>query len=165
MFRKKICILGAFAVGKTSLVQRFVQGIFSEKYLTTLGVKIDKKSMRVDQQNMELIIWDLAGEDEFIKMRKSYLRGAAGYFLVVDGMRNETLDTAISLQQRVEEEIGKLPFILLINKIDLKKQWAIESQQIEKLKASGWCVLETSAKTTEHVEESFSMLAVELLKQ
>ena len=76
MFKMKVCMLGAFAVGKTSLVQQYVNSIFSEKYQTTLGVKIDKKSLQVDGQQLELILWDLAGEDEFMEVRSSYLRGS-----------------------------------------------------------------------------------------
>ena len=67
MIQKKICMLGAFAVGKTSLVKQYVSGIFSEKYHTTVGVKIDKKMVEVDGQSMTLILWDLHGEDEFSK--------------------------------------------------------------------------------------------------
>ena len=102
MIQKKLCMIGAFAVGKTSLVARFVKSIFSEKYLTTVGVKIDKKTLGVGDQEVTLIVWDLAGEDEFLQVRMSYLRGSAGYFLVADGTRRATLDKAIELQQRAE---------------------------------------------------------------
>src|ERR1051325_7234218 len=74
LIQKKICMLGAYAVGKTSLVARFVRSIFSEKYHTTIGVKIDKKTLRVDDQELSLILWDLAGEDDFYQVRMSYLR-------------------------------------------------------------------------------------------
>jgi GTPase SAR1 family protein len=66
-------MLGAYAVGKTSLVARFVRGIFSDKYLTTVGVKIDKKTIEIANREMSLILWDLAGEDEFYQVRRSYL--------------------------------------------------------------------------------------------
>src|ERR1044071_1650162 len=99
-------MIGAFAVGKTSLVARFVKSIFSEKYLTTVGVKIDKKSLSVGDQEMTLILWDLAGEDEFMQVRMSYLRGSAGYFLVADGTRRATPDKTIEVQQRAGKEKG-----------------------------------------------------------
>jgi len=76
MIKKKICMLGVFAVGKTSLVQRFVKSMFSEKYLTTVGVKIDKKTIEVKGKIVELMLWDLQGEDEFQKLNATYLRGA-----------------------------------------------------------------------------------------
>jgi small GTP-binding protein len=164
MKKYKICLLGSFAVGKTSLVQRFVKGIFSEKYLTTLGVKIDKKMITIDNTEMEFIIWDLAGEDEFITVRDSYLRGTAAYLLVIDGTRNETLETAISLHERMQQENQSLPFVLLINKSDLKEQWTIDATKITELKQSGWNTIETSAKTNKGVAEAFQLLASNLLK-
>ena len=87
MIQKKICMLGAFAVGKTSLVQRFVKSLFSDRYLTTVGVKIDKKIVTVGDTEVSLVLWDLAGEDEFQSVQTSYLRGASGYLLVIDGTR------------------------------------------------------------------------------
>ncbi|MBL3588332.1 MAG: GTP-binding protein [gamma proteobacterium endosymbiont of Lamellibrachia anaximandri] len=163
MVRKKICLLGAFAVGKTSLVQRFVKSIFSEKYLTTLGVKIDKKSLVINDQNVELILWDLAGEDEFMKVRSSYIRGSSGVLLVADGTRAETLDTALALQEKVEDEIGRVPFALLINKADLTVEWDIERREIARLAERGWTVFETSAKTGKGVEDAFGALTAEML--
>ena len=115
MLQKKICMVGAFATGKTSLVAKFVYSIFSEKYQTTVGVKIDRKTLTVEEKELNLILWDLYGEDEFQKLRTSYLRGSSGYLLVVDGTRKSTLQTAFELQKRVENSIGKLPFILVLN--------------------------------------------------
>lgn len=165
MIRHKICLLGSFAVGKTSLVQRFVKGIFSEKYLTTLGVKIDKKAISTDEIEMEFIIWDLAGEDEFMTVRKSYLRGTSAYLLVVDGTRSETLETALSLHEMMQKEEPSCPFVLLINKSDLKAQWNIDKDQIKQFKESGWQIMETSAKNNQGVAESFLLLATELWKR
>lgn len=164
MIRKKICMLGAFAVGKTSLVQCFVKSIFNEKYLTSLGVKIDKKSLLINDQDVELILWDLAGEDEFMKVRLSYLRGSSGILLVADGTRPETLNTALALQEKVENEIGGVPYALLINKADLSGEWNMERREIERLAERGWMVLETSAKTGQGVEDAFLALTAEMLE-
>ena len=87
MIQKKVCLLGGTGVGKTSLVAQFVHSIFSDKYLTTVGVKIDKKSVDVDGTDVELVIWDVYGHDDFQKLRVSYLRGTSGYLLVADGTR------------------------------------------------------------------------------
>jgi small GTP-binding protein len=152
-------MLGAYAVGKTSLVSRFVRSIFSDKYQTTVGVKIDKKTVRLGEQELSLILWDLVGEDDFIQVRMSYLRGSAGYLLVADGMRRATLDKAVELQQRAEGEIGKLPFILLINKLDMIDDWEIQETDLASLSANGWEVVATSAKTGVGVEETFLALA------
>ena len=163
ILQKKVCMLGAYAVGKTSLVSRFVRSIFSDKYQTTVGVKIDKKTVRLGDQELSLILWDLAGEDEYIQVRMSYLRGSAGYLLVADGMRRATLDTAIELQQRAEAEIGELPFILLINKLDVIDDWEIKESDIASLSSSGWRVVATSAKTGVGVQETFLALGQKTL--
>ena len=114
VLQKKICMLGGFSVGKTSLVKRYVQSIFSETYLTTVGVKIDKKTVDLSDRTVALILWDLAGEDDINSFRMTNMRGAAGYVLVADGTRPSTLDVALSLRQRVEAEFGPLPFVLLL---------------------------------------------------
>jgi small GTP-binding protein len=157
--QKKVCMLGAFSVGKTSLVKRFVESIFSETYLTTVGVKIDKKTVELSDRLVTLILWDLAGEDDIASLRMSYLRGSAGYVLVVDGTRPATLEVALSLRQRVEAEFGSLPFVLLLNKSDLQEQWAIGDKDVEGLRRNGWWVRETSARTGEGVEDAFGTLA------
>ena len=119
-------MLGGFAVGKTSLVARFVTSIFSDKYLTTVGVKIEKKSVQVANQQLDLVLWDIYGDDEFQRVRMSYLRGASGYLLVVDPTRKATLETAIALHDSAEKTIGRVPFILVLNKADLIDQWEID---------------------------------------
>ena len=164
MLQKKICMVGAFATGKTSLVAKFVYSIFSEKYQTTVGVKIDRKTLTVEEKELNLILWDLYGEDEFQKLRTSYLRGSSGYLLVVDGTRKSTLQTAFELQKRVENSIGKLPFILVLNKWDLQDEWEIDSESIQAIKNKGWTAIETSAKTGLNVEEIFYTLASKILE-
>ena len=157
--QKKICMLGAFSVGKTSLVKRFVESVFSETYLTTVGVKIDKKTVDLSDRIVNLILWDLAGEDDISSLRMSYLRGSAGYLLVADGTRPSTLEVALSLRQRVEVEFGPLPFVLLLNKNDLREEWAIRDEEVEGLRRDGWWVRPTSARTGEGVDDAFKALA------
>ena len=106
MIQKKICMLGGFAVGKTSLVARYVTSLFSEKYLSTVGVKIDKKQVSVDGQDVTLMLWDIYGQDEFQTVQTSQLRGMSGYLLVVDGTRRATLETARLMQQKATEAAG-----------------------------------------------------------
>ncbi len=157
-------MVGAFATGKTSLVAKFVYSIFSEKYQTTVGVKIDRKTVKVKEQELNLILWDLYGEDEFQKLRISYLRGSSAFLLVVDGTRKSTLQTALELQQRVEGSIGKVPFILVLNKWDLQDEWELDAESIEAIESKGWIVIKTSAKTGLNVEEIFYTLATKILE-
>jgi small GTP-binding protein len=157
--QKKICMLGGFSVGKTSLVKRYVESVFSETYLTTVGVKIDKKTVALGERPVHLILWDLAGEDDLASLRLSYLRGASGYVLVADGTRPATIEMALAIRQRVEAEYGALPFALLINKHDLQDQWTVSNQDLEELRSDGWWVQPSSARTGEGVEEAFTDLA------
>jgi small GTP-binding protein len=161
--QKKICMLGAFAVGKTSLVRRYVDSVFSDAYLTTVGVKIDKRVVEVGGESVTLILWDVAGEDEAAAVRMSYLRGASGYFLVVDGTRGATLAVARSIQARAEAEIGPVPFIVLVNKHDVREEWEISDQDLGDLEHDGWPVRLTSARSGEGVEEAFQVLAERML--
>ena len=157
-------MLGSFAVGKTSLVQRFVNSKFPKKYQTTIGVMIDKKTVEIGGQEVYLMLWDIYGQDEFRRVQTSYLADASGYFLVVDGTRKDTLDTAVALRERVNEEIGEVPFVLVLNKKDLKDEWEINRQDLDELSKSGWAVAETSAKTGEGVEKAFLSLIAKMLK-
>ena len=159
MIQKKICMLGAYAVGKTSLVSRYVKSLFSDKYHSTVGVKVDKKTVKAGEDEVTLLLWDLYGEDEFQKIQASYLRGSAGYVLVVDGTRKETLARAVVLQSRAEEVTGKVPFVLMINKADLTAQWEVDEPALAELAERGWPVFKTSAKSGAGVEEAFLTLA------
>ena len=158
-------MMGAFATGKTSLVSRFVKGIFSEKYFTTVGVKIDKHVVDLDGEEITLILWDLHGEDEFQRVRKSYLRGSSGCLLVVDGTRNTTLQTVIKMHDDNEDVIGDVPFIVVLNKSDLKDRWELPPDELHKLTARGWDVIETSAKTGGGVADAFLLLATKILRR
>jgi small GTP-binding protein len=161
--QKKICLLGRFAVGKTSLVERYVKSVFSERYLTTVGVRIHKKTVDIGGQSLDLIIWDLAGEDEFVVLRTEYLRGASGYILVADGTRPQTLDQAADLQRRAEGALGSVPFVLTVNKIDRAADWAIGDDVLNECAARKWPVFRTSAKTGQGVEDAFNSLARAIL--
>jgi small GTP-binding protein len=165
MHKFKVCMLGSFAVGKTSLVRQFVFSIFSGKYQTTLGVKIDKKSLQIDDQSVELILWDLAGEDDFIRVPLSYLRGSAGAVLVADGTRAETLEVAVELSQKLFGEVGEVPIVLLINKSDLKSDWKIDQAKLEQISDSGWQVIETSAMDAANVSRAFHSLTQKILNK
>lgn len=162
--KKKICMLGSFAVGKTSLIKRYVDNIFSEKYQTTIGVKIDKKVVNIEDKTIDLILWDMAGKDGVAEIRTSYLRGMSGYLLVVDKTRSNTLDVALEIHEMVRETLGEVPFHVLINKCDLEGKWDIEEERIDGLQQRGMELLRTSAKTGMGVNEAFEKLALKMIK-
>lgn len=159
MIQKKLALLGAAGVGKTSLVRRFVNSLFDEKYLTTIGVKVDKKPVRVGSDDVTLMIWDVAGAEERFSVPSSYVRGASGYLLVADGTRPATLEAAAEIVAQMDRDIGPLPFILVVNKKDLADAWRVQDSELDALKPRSLAVMTSSAKTGEGVEEAFQRLA------
>ena len=150
-------------MGKTSLVSRFVSDTFSEKYLTTVGVKIEERQLSVDGQDMTLVVWDLHGDDVYQRVKASYLRGMAGYFVVIDGTRPKTLEVALELSEKLSKELENVPGIALLNKSDLKEQWDLDPEMLESLSSLGLETYETSAKTGEMVEVAFQKIAEAIL--
>jgi small GTP-binding protein len=166
---KKVCLLGDFATGKTSLVRRFVFDLFDDRYMSTIGVKVSRKVIAVPYGDgiveLTVMLWDLAGSEEFDRVKASYLRGAAGAILVCDVTRPETLD---SLQQRAAELQTISPgaqLILAANKRDLVEPSppeglpALDPAQCQAGAVSlGAPLYLTSAKTGEGVEDLFRHL-------
>jgi small GTP-binding protein len=145
------------------MVHRYVQSIYSEVYQTTVGVKVDKKTLQLDSTEVTLVLWDIYGEDEFQKMRWTYLRGASGYLLVADGTRRATLEKAIDLEQKVREEVGELPFVFVVNKCDLVEEWQLDPTLEAQFAAKNWSILRSSAKTGANVEEAFLQLTRKMI--
>ena len=157
---KKICLIGAPGVGKTSLVRRFVHSLFDERYLTTVGVCIEKKVVATAGGSVTLVIWDLAGDDELERLQASYLRGTSAYLLVADGTQAGGIEVVIELQARVAAAVGSsVPFVLAINKEDLTESWKMTSAQTDRLTARGWTTMNTSAKDGTKVEDLFRRIA------
>ncbi len=163
MIQKKIAMLGMYTVGKTSLVRQFISSVFDEKYHTTIGVKVDKKVITVREQELTLMLWDIAGAEDYFTVPTSYIRGAAGYLLVIDGTRIETLDRSLDLIAQVESTLGKLPFVALLNKSDLSDAWQVRDEHIAKLTAHGCQAMRCSARTGEGVEMAFHTLAEQIV--
>lgn len=157
--RLKVCLVGAPAVGKTSLVRRYVEGKFSEDYLTTIGVRISRKRVTLDGEPVGLIVWDVNGDDAFAPLQSAYLRGASAFLLVADGTRPITFDRVIALREELAEAFDGTPSILALNKSDLEDEWAIEDAQVAALRTSGWDVRVTSARDGTAVEEAFLAIA------
>lgn len=159
MLQKKICMVGVFGTGKTCLVQRYVHSIFSVKYLSTVGVKIDRKQVQAGGQDVTLMLWDLEGREANRDISPSYLRGAHGVIYVADGTRRETLDEAFDIADMVKQEIGDVPSLLALNKVDLTGEWKLTAADEAAKLAPGWHRLRTSAKTGEGVDAAFQWIA------
>lgn len=159
METRKICVLGDFAVGKTSLVARFVHNQFSEKYHTSIGVKVDVKRLALaDGRPCKLAVWDVAGTDTPTGLFLRYLRGSSGYLLVADGTRLDTLDRALELRDAVASHLAPLPFVGLINKTDLEGQQEISEAVIARLRVGDQTWLKSSALDGTNVESAFKSL-------
>lgn len=163
MLSKKICMLGASGVGKTSLVKQFVEGIFNEKYLTTIGVKIDKKLLKVADQRVQFMLWDIEGTDRYAAFSPRHLRGAAAYIIVTDLTRSQSLIDAQDIK-RLASQVSDAPSIILLNKADLDPMFQLDDEQIHMLEKDHLFVVKTSAKTGENVEFAFQSLAEQLVK-
>jgi small GTP-binding protein len=164
MIQKKVCMVGIYGTGKTSLVQRYVHSLFSAKYHSTVGVKIDRKVVQVGDTQVNLLLWDVEGRTADQDIPASYLRGAHAVLYVADGTRRETFEQLTDLREHAKAAAGDVPSIVALNKFDLKDQWLVEAADSSKLLAAGFRLLATSAKTGEGVEDAFRMLATATLE-
>ena len=158
MISKKVIITGAFGVGKTSLFNRFISNTFGEKYLTTIGVKVEKKMVEVNGQQLSMIIWDIAGEVTQDKVPRSYFLGSSALIYVFDILRPLTYENLDTDLEYLESILPGCVRRVVGNKIDLVSEEDLESFK-QKIDAD----LFTSAKTGDNVEDLFMGIAKELL--
>ncbi len=163
----KVCVVGDFAVGKTSVTERFVNNHFSEKYLSTVGVKIDTAEISDPAHALthKLVIWDVAGADEFGPREFAYLRGANGFIYVADGTRSATLASVEHLHSQISEKYGATPFVLMVNKRDLQSEWQVGDEYLDALRSAYGNVFQTSAKTGDDVGRALTCLADLIIKK
>jgi len=164
MVQKKICMVGVFGVGKTAMVQQYVHSIFTAKYLSTVGVKIDRKDVQVGDQSLTMMLWDLEGRDHKGDINPSYVRGAHGVIYVIDGTRRETFDQTFEIRDMVTGTIGDVPSVVAVNKTDLTDQWQLKPSDEEAIQTRGLHRIRTSAKTGDGVNATFQWLAEALLQ-
>lgn len=160
----KIVFLGEGAVGKTSLVGRFVYDSFEGDYLATIGTDIHLKMVQVEDTLVKLVIWDIAGQDNFAQLRKAYYMNASAAFFVYDTSRAETLERVDEWIKALYAVTGEIPLIICENKADLKS--AITQKIKDKVKKNhGVKMLKTSAKENTNVEEAFREMTEEILER
>lgn len=159
MYNKKICILGASGVGKSSLIHRFLTGKFSEAYLANGGAKIDKIVQIVDRDKVQLMLWDIQGEDQTSRGFLNYLKGTSAVIYVVDGTRLETLMAAMEFRLQVQQQLGNaIPSIMLFNKSDQARDWEISSSMISDVESDGIFAILTSCKEDIGVNTAFNLI-------
>ena len=154
---KKICLIGRFAVGKTSLVKQYIEQQFGGKYKTTVGVSISTKNIVIDDKEVAMVIWDIAGFEQDGHYQH-YLRGVHGLIWVLDGTEPESFKILDTISESLPE-IKQIPSVCFVNKHDLQDEWLITDKEIEQLKEFNYAVFNSSAKTGENVEKGFVKLA------
>lgn len=168
----KAVLVGDKAVGKTSLIRRYVLDQFDDRYLLTLGAKVTKKIEAIDlpdrnlHVSLELNVWDIMGQAGFRELAKeAYFHGSRGILAVVDLTRKSTLEGIGGWIQAVFDVTGPVPLVLLANKEDLVAQAAVAPAQVAAVADKLGCVpLRTSAKTGENVEAAFRQLSSEIVR-
>ena len=158
MIRKKILLLGDFNVGKTSLIKRYIDNTFDDRYLTTIGVKISKKLLEIKHTKCELLIWDIEGSTPIKPIPENYMLGASGAIFVADCNREETVQ---NLDNHIERFLNVNPgtkYVIAYNKSDLL------SEQQKKLFILHENSFLTSAKEGDNVNRLFMQLAKDIVQ-
>jgi len=168
--KRKVCLIGDWGVGKTSLVRKYVLDIFSDDYLVTIGTKVYKKRVKVEENqnkiiDLNLIIWDIMGQKEFQRTQAVAFHGSNGAIIVCDITRKETLDSIYQWRNQLFNATSEIPIIILANKFDLQDIAQVTSKDLndvaEELNST---FLFTSAKSGENVESAFQEIGRRILK-
>lgn len=164
MYYKKVCIVGACAVGKTSLVRRFLDADFNPAQTATVGAAINKKVLEIEGEKLQLMLWDIEGQSQLSDASKNYFKGASAMIYVVDGTRLDTLGAAVGLRLEIETHLGcSLPSIILFNKSDLADRWEISHSMINDAEVGGNLSILTSCSEGSGVNMAFNLIGRVLL--
>ncbi len=167
MIRLKITVFGEGAVGKTSLIKRFSERKFENNYLPTIGCQFCVKELELDGTPIELLLWDLAGQDRFKFVRQQFFTGSKGSIAVFDLTRHTSLDRLDAWLADFHKYCGDTPCVLFGNKVDLKENRQVSEEEGKKFaeKAGLHAYFETSALSGEKVQTAFETLAKIVAKQ
>jgi small GTP-binding protein len=165
---KKVCLLGDPAVGKTSLIRKYVYDIFDDSYIPTIGTKVTKKSLEFTigdtPVHLSILIWDILGQKEFMTFHRTYYQGSEAGLLVCDGTRPETIENLVTWIDSFQESVGVVPIIFLVNKMDLIKPEDFDPTAIQRLcDQHNTIFYKTSAKTGDNVEVAFKTISEKLV--
>ncbi len=162
----KIILVGDYGVGKSTSIHRFVEDKFKENYIPTLGVQVSKKSFDIGEDNVELMIWDLAGQDRYLMIRQRFYTGTQGILMLYDITRKSSLDHINRWYKEVIKHTGPIPIVLIGNKIDLEDKREVSNDDVNGiLQENNIDVkfkIETSAKDGFKTNEAFLFLVKHL---
>ncbi|XP_054278744.1 ras-related protein Rab-23-like [Macrosteles quadrilineatus] len=162
----KVVIVGNGAVGKSSMIQRYCKGTFTKDYKKTIGVDFLERQIECDGEDVRLMLWDTAGQEEFDAITKAYYRGAQACVLAFSTTDRDSFDAAHSWKMKVEDECGEIPTVLVQNKIDLLDQSVVNPEEADLLaRALGCRLLRTSVKEDINVNAVFRHLAARCLAE
>ncbi|XP_049632911.1 ras-related protein Rab-23 [Suncus etruscus] len=162
----KMVVVGNGAVGKSSMIQRYCKGIFTKDYKKTIGVDFLERQIQVNDEDVRLMLWDTAGQEEFDAITKAYYRGAQACVLVFSTTDRESFEAISSWREKVVAEVGEIPTVLVQNKIDLLDDSCIKNEEAEMLaKKLKLRFYRTSVKEDLNVNEVFKYLAEKYLQK
>lgn len=161
--KRKVCLLGASGVGKTSLVRRFSADCFDEDHRSTVQIAISKAVIERKDVTLEMLLWDPGMDEPTEQYTRSFISGASGLAFVVDAVRPTTLDHLLEAQVSGRGFIGSRPSVLIVNKIDLTTEFALTKDQLDAAGKLGWRIMQASARSGHNVSEAFGELATMML--
>ena len=161
----KVTVIGDGSVGKTSLIQKFTQGIFKTDYVKTIGAQLTNYETEIDEYRIELIFWDIAGQDNFHFLRPSFYRGSKAAIIVYSLEENDlgkrSFNHITTWHKDVKQFCGEIPVVLFANKVDLINEQNLDKTKIQKLVKElnflGYYI--TSAKTGQGLDDAFDALS------
>ncbi|XP_030054851.1 ras-related protein Rab-23 [Microcaecilia unicolor] len=162
----KVVVVGNGAVGKSSMIQRYCKGVFTKDYKKTIGVDFLERQIQLNDEDVRLMLWDTAGQEEFDAITKAYYRGAQACVLVFSTTDRESFDAIPSWKEKVVAEVGDIPTVLVQNKIDLLDESVLKNEEAEALaKRLKLRFYRASVKEDLNVTEVFKYLAEKYLQR